>query len=624
MSCCINFTYEINGVATTVELNTAGQYQGVDYFTFDIGGTTPVYIWFQSTSPNNGQWLITELVGHLINTYGGTKETGASPCPPNGISGQGLWEVNDSAPFDGFLIAECVVDCPCLKLTIEADGNPQQEITVNQQYFFNGKPHYQFQYNQMPVFIWYDGSGAWVASTVLGDASTSIGRLVGNVECPIGEKGDQTGVNWGGVPPNIVTFTTEGVECLNPCPCVQFDYTERGATQPISVELSNPTGSWNGYSYWEVPHAGTNKSFYIFMYLDSDGCCQWRVYYDESNSTNPENGIRVATLGVANCVDDCNECPYGLYSIKSDSPDALPASRIEIIDCSQKECVYLEDRIFKEYNAIQFPIVFEEEDKGWLFSCCETFLVLADPLSTDSWKNDVNSAWCKLSDPTDSVAFTLYKDGVQTTYQPNPVPFVNEVDAFYATIFWRDVLQSEGIGCYTWKVEYNISGVISNFVWGVYHLKQYSISNANQTARVRVKFNLIQAIEGINFTDSNVEDSLRFNGFIGERQPNMEIDNLIYQDRVMKTVTRQNLNEYTITTDPAMEDITKKLVDLYLLSENEMFISDYNISNHSYRYNDLPVIVQNTPEINYIDLHQRKAIVTCVVGDRSKNKRTFF
>ena len=92
----------------------------------------------------------------------------------------------------------------------------------------------------------------------------------------------------------------------------------------------------------------------------------------------------------------------------------------------------------------------------------------------------------------------------------------------------------------------------------------------------------------------------------------------------MKSVIRQNLNEYTITTDPAMDDITRKLCDLYLLSENEMYISDYNIVNHSYRYQDLPVIVFNTPEINYIDLSQRKAIVKCVVSDRTKEQRTYF
>ena len=139
-----------------------------------------------------------------------------------------------------------------------------------------------------------------------------------------------------------------------------------------------------------------------------------------------------------------------------------------------------------------------------------------------------------------------------------------------------------------------------------------------------MKFNLQHQIEGINFTGSNVEDTIRFYGFIGERQPNMEIDNLIYQNRTMKTVVRENLNTYKITTDPCNECLTTKLTDLYLLSENEMFVSDHNAHNHSYRYLDIPVVVQESPEINYLDILQRKAILTCEIGDRSKNKRTFY
>ena len=88
-----------------------------------------------------------------------------------------------------------------------------------------------------------------------------------------------------------------------------------------------------------------------------------------------------------------------------------------------------------------------------------------------------------------------------------------------------------------------------SFTWGVYDLRTYSIQNALKTARIRVKLNLKQQIEGINFTDSNVEDSIRFFGFIGERQSNMEIDNLIYQNRVVRSVVRENLDTYEIKTD---------------------------------------------------------------------------
>jgi uncharacterized protein (DUF1800 family) len=72
-----------------------------------------------------------------------------------------------------------------------------------------------------------------------------------------------------------------------------------------------------------------------------------------------------------------------------------------------------------------------------------------------------------------------------------------------------------------------------------------------KTARIRAIFNAYHEMEQIDFTDSNVESTFRFYGFIGNRQPNTEIDNIIYQNREMKRVMRENLNQYEIITDPS-------------------------------------------------------------------------
>jgi hypothetical protein len=120
-----------------------------------------------------------------------------------------------------------------------------------------------------------------------------------------------------------------------------------------------------------------------------------------------------------------------------------------------------------------------------------------------------------------------------------------------------------------------------------------------------------------------VEDSCRFNGFIGNRQPNMSTDNLIYQNREMKKVIRENLNTYEIITDPTCEGIIRKLTDNLLLSENDLFLSDYNAHNHSYRFNDLPAIVESSPEITYYE-GSREASLKCVAGDKFKDQRTYY
>ena len=136
-------------------------------------------------------------------------------------------------------------------------------------------------------------------------------------------------------------------------------------------------------------------------------------------------------------------------------------------------------------------------------------------------------------------------------------------------------------------------------------------------------FDSYHEIEAIDFTASQVEDSIRFNGFIGNRQPNTEIDNLIYSNREMKKVIRENLNTWEIKTDPLTEGFITKITDLYLLSETQLFISDYNGHNHSYFINDVPAIVQESPEITYFD-YARRASLTCLVGDKFKNKRSYY
>ena len=280
-----------------------------------------------------------------------------------------------------------------------------------------------------------------------------------------------------------------------------------------------------------------------------------------------------------------------------------------------------EERIFKKYNAIKLPQSFIEDNRGLNDCCCE--LLVLGSSSTKSWESDKSSAWIKLSDPSDTFTFQLFKNGVLSNYQPLPNAFVNEPNAWFTTINWGDVIQSDGVGCYTLKIEYSISGVIGALDWATYTLKQYTIANALGTARLRAQFDGYQEKEGINFSASNIVTDIRFYGFIGNSQPNMEIDNIIYGNREMKRVIRENLYSYEITTDPLGECIIKPIVDLFLLSENQLFISDYNAHNYSYRYQDLAVIVEESPEIEYYDF-SRKAKLKAKVSDKFKNSRTYY
>lgn len=252
--------------------------------------------------------------------------------------------------------------------------------------------------------------------------------------------------------------------------------------------------------------------------------------------------------------------------------------------------------------------------------CCYPMLVLAKIGEKESWKNDVTSAWWKVNNELlDDVVFKLYKKGdVLASYQPSTIRFVIDKFTFATTINWQDVLTTDGRGCYYIKVEYTIDGQSGSAIWGEYNLQEYSIDNAKGTIRVKVNLNQYYSIENINFKGQNIIDCLRINGFFGNMTPNFKIDNLIYENRKFENVQRERIATYTMSTDPIMYRYTDMLVNVYLLAENQIWLSDYNSFNHSWFLKDKELIVNNSPEIEYQEF-SRLASVTCEFTDKTRN-----
>lgn len=475
----------------------------------------------------------------------------------------------------------------CIKLTFDS-GISSGVIEFEQTGIpFNNFDTFEFIVDGITHYVWHSAVDTWyITTSPIGDITTIVAELKNNIDpCPYASK-----------PAWITTWnvlTTESGNCFGNCACIKILFQNDKLTSPLVYELS-ANGKFNNRNWYDF-QVGSD-SYYIFW-----SGSQWLLTSDSLGGTNIK-----ATL--SNDVD----CPFGNW----DSPENI---LFAIVPCG--ECFYFEEREFRQYKAIKFPEIFVEQNRG-LKDCCCKQLVLAGN-GNESWKNDKSSAWIKLSDELDSVGFVLKKNGIVTNYIPTISEFINEPNAFFTTINWADVLVSDGVGCYTLEISFDISGATGSFIWSEYTLKLYTIENALTTARVRAIFSGYHETDGIDFTGSNVESTHRFNGFIGFRQPNTEIDNIIYSNREMKRVIRENLNDYEISTDPSDECIIKPLIDLYLLSENQLFISDYNAHNHSYRYLDLPVIVSESPSVEYKEL-SRKAVLTCKVSDKFKQNRTYY
>lgn len=282
-------------------------------------------------------------------------------------------------------------------------------------------------------------------------------------------------------------------------------------------------------------------------------------------------------------------------------------------------------RFKQNVQVVSFPKGFEEEDRG-LKGCCDCKeLVLAHPTESDSWKNDCTGVYGKIAQGEgDSVTFTMEDaNGNVVTNEGTTADFPNDPQAVGFIYDWQKVLLRHGIGCYTIKVNYTIAGITGGYTWGVYELKQYSIYNARGTVRIKSKFNTYWQTLQIDFTNSNFVDGVRFNGFFGKRQPKTEINNLIGKSRRVEKATRENLNEYTLESDPLSICITRQLIDFHLLNEDECFISDHNQSNHDYLLLDKPVVVTNTAEIEYKE-GNRWANITATFGDRALLDKNYY
>jgi len=260
------------------------------------------------------------------------------------------------------------------------------------------------------------------------------------------------------------------------------------------------------------------------------------------------------------------------------------------------------------------PTIFGDEDRRFQ-QCEQPFIVLASVEDGSMYKNDVTHVFQNVILSGDTVTISIEKNGTVLTNRGTSVFYPNSPNAVGFIFDWRQYLQNEGVGCYTIKLECVLAGVNIDFTWGNYELSPWTIDSAMNTVRVYSRFNSYALNHDIDFSGSNAVDSLRFNGFFGNMQPNTKVNNLKANNNVQSKVTRENLKTYELTSDLLNVCHTKRLIDLHFLHENDVWISDHNPQNHTYEYRDIEVIVKEVPDIEY-PKDVRGAVVKCVFEDK--------
>lgn len=276
--------------------------------------------------------------------------------------------------------------------------------------------------------------------------------------------------------------------------------------------------------------------------------------------------------------------------------------------------------------VFQLPEDPTEENRGDRSCCCE-YLVLASTTDPDQAINDIKGVYHKKSQAGDVISFEMVdcstgnviaNYGVVKNFPNDPLVEGFEYD-------WRQVLINEGPGTYDINMNYTISGLTSSVLKGRFTLKEYSISRAKGTVRFLSIFDSLYLFNGgeVDFTGSNFRDSIRFKGFYGKRQPGTQIKQLIDTGRESKKTTRENLNTYELKTDPVLECITKPLLEFFFLCEDQTFVTDHNFFNHTYKYFDWPVVIDEEPEVDYKE-YSRYADITAVFADKKKFGKSMY
>ena len=106
--------------------------------------------------------------------------------------------------------------CDCIKVEIQTTTEPSSTIyQLEKGGDLNGESWWTFDHDGLTYHIWYDGSGFWLVTEVLGSLSNIYSRYNRVTSCPHATLTGNTSTGW--IDPQGIwtTFTTSAQDCPN-------------------------------------------------------------------------------------------------------------------------------------------------------------------------------------------------------------------------------------------------------------------------------------------------------------------------------------------------------------------------------------------------------------------------
>ena len=325
---------------------------------------------------------------------------------------------------------------------------------------------------------------------------------------------------------------------------------------------------------------------------------------------------------------DC-EC-WALIGEPQRVADELITSFDSYIDCQECLDVIAADvcpsaeRTLSYAQRVQLPES-PPPDRGFS-KCCYLNLALADLTDTDPYHNDFAGSWFKRELPNSTVDFVLVDVDTATNYALNSSTYGTFVDfggvqteLSYYIVDWRKVLSLLGTGNYQIKKELTIAGIAVDVFSDTYHLKHFSIEAADKTVRIDTIMDGKLIAKDTDFKNSGYTTSMRLRGFFGRAEYSFEQDNIAKRDYSYMQNTMSSKREYKFQGLQIPECITDELWN-FMLFGSELYISDYNGNNHSYKYELMPVKLEGNAGTEFF-VTDRGVNVNLTFSDRTENDR---
>lgn len=246
--------------------------------------------------------------------------------------------------------------------------------------------------------------------------------------------------------------------------------------------------------------------------------------------------------------------------------------------------------------------------------CDRNLKVFASLTDNSERANDKTSFLYRVMSPSDTATIKLYKNDVEVaqlntntlgTYYP--IGTFGQTNGITAQqlyvgyiVDWQSVLQNHGVGDYYIQADLTFFGAAVVYKSETYKLFIYTPDRADGSVKLTSYQNGNIESNPFDFTDMNWYQQIRIDGILWNKKSEYISDSYFTSNRTITQIQDSIEYTYDLQVEFVQDSVSKFIIENTLLA-NQIFVSDYNLTNTSL-YNNIPLAVKeinDTTELYY-------------------------